>query len=239
MAGARRETKKEFWDRIEREGRREEAEAKRDELVAEGYYGRDVQARLVERFQPPDGTKTKAWPTPDSWDCGRVDAKKPPPDELEQFDQAVVWVQNNSDRPLEEAPTFRARLLLETAQKRPAEFLKILVKSTPRIGRRERNAVKARQENVIERREKERKRVQAAKRQSYREAAREREAQAFAACQADEARRQAEAKKREEEKRQQKEARKQAAAASKADGVENGVSTEGSDEWEPIQKPST
>src|SRR5687768_10950792 len=61
-----RETKAQFWQRVEREGRRAEAERGRAELLASGLTRREAQEELVERFQPLDGSRTRAWPTPDA-----------------------------------------------------------------------------------------------------------------------------------------------------------------------------
>jgi hypothetical protein len=69
---SRRETKKQFGQRIEREGRHAELERARAELLASGLTNRETQAELVNRFQPRDGTKTRAWETPDPWRQGRL-----------------------------------------------------------------------------------------------------------------------------------------------------------------------
>src|SRR5215831_7526997 len=55
----RRETKKAFDQRMEREGRQAEAEHVRAELLASGLTQRQAQVNLVERLQPLDGTKTR------------------------------------------------------------------------------------------------------------------------------------------------------------------------------------
>src|SRR5262249_34537254 len=68
----RRETKKQFDQRIEREGRQAEAERVRAKLLASGLTRREAQAELVERLQPQDGTNTRAWETPDPWEEGRL-----------------------------------------------------------------------------------------------------------------------------------------------------------------------
>src|SRR5262245_29229013 len=68
----RRETKKEFVERIEREGRREEVDRLRAKLLASGLTEREMQKELVERFQPLDGSETRVWPTPDPWANGRL-----------------------------------------------------------------------------------------------------------------------------------------------------------------------
>jgi hypothetical protein len=72
----RRETKKQFDQRIEREGRHAEVKRARAELLASGLTNRETQVELVNRFQPRDGTKTRAWETPDPWQQGRLFKKK-------------------------------------------------------------------------------------------------------------------------------------------------------------------
>ena len=71
-AHVRRETKREFADRIEREGRKAEAERVLAELLASGLSPREAQEELVQRLQPLDGSQTRAWPTPDPWVAGRL-----------------------------------------------------------------------------------------------------------------------------------------------------------------------
>jgi hypothetical protein len=72
----RRETKKEFAERIEREGRREEVDQLRAKLLPSGLSQREAQEELVAQFQPLDGTATRYWPTPDPWQAGRLFRKK-------------------------------------------------------------------------------------------------------------------------------------------------------------------
>ena len=72
----RRETKKEFDQRIDREGRRGEVERARAEMLESGLSQRETQAELVKRFQPREGTKTRAWETPDPWQKGRLFKRK-------------------------------------------------------------------------------------------------------------------------------------------------------------------
>jgi hypothetical protein len=79
----RRETKLQFLERIDREGRRAEVERLRAELLASGWSQRDAQAELVKRFQPSDGTSTRAWETPDPWENGRLFRTKAKEQELE------------------------------------------------------------------------------------------------------------------------------------------------------------
>jgi hypothetical protein len=148
----RLESKAEFWSRMDREGCRAEAEAAQAEMLAEGFTKRQVQDLLVQQFQPLDGTRTRAWPTPDSWACGRLDARRPPPAAEEQLELDVQWVHADRDRPPEEAPTTGARLLLETAQANPGEFLKLYLRSVPRIARRQRERLDERRDRVEQRR---------------------------------------------------------------------------------------
>ena len=68
----RRETKKQFDQRMELEGRQAEAERVRAELLGAGMTKRKTQVELVKRLQPLDGTKTRAWETPDPWEEGRL-----------------------------------------------------------------------------------------------------------------------------------------------------------------------
>jgi hypothetical protein len=72
----RQETKKQFAERVEREGRQAEAEALRAKLLSCGMSQRQVQEALVQRMQPLDGTKTRAWATPDPWNAGRLFCRK-------------------------------------------------------------------------------------------------------------------------------------------------------------------
>lgn len=76
------ETKEEFSRRIETEGRQEKIERERKKLLASGRSQREVQAKLVETFQPLDGTKTRAWETPDPWERGRLFQRKATEQEL-------------------------------------------------------------------------------------------------------------------------------------------------------------
>lgn len=71
-SGLPRETRAQFLDRVEREGRREKAERVLARLSASGLSRREAQQKLVERFQPVDGKKTQAWTTPDPWLNGRL-----------------------------------------------------------------------------------------------------------------------------------------------------------------------
>jgi protein-tyrosine-phosphatase len=72
----KRETKQEFEQRLRREGRLTEAKRLRAELLASGLTQRQAQMALVERLQPLDGTRTRAWQTPDPWEAGRLFKKK-------------------------------------------------------------------------------------------------------------------------------------------------------------------
>jgi hypothetical protein len=72
----RRETKGMFAARIEREGRQTEVEKARSELLASGLSNREVQRKLVVRFQSLEQMETRAWDTPDPWARGRLFHKK-------------------------------------------------------------------------------------------------------------------------------------------------------------------
>jgi hypothetical protein len=192
MATLRRESAKEFWARVEREGRLAQVETMRDTLLAGGCPKRLVQATLVEGYQPLEGSRVRAWPTPDSWACGRVDGKKPAPSKQGRLEKDVLWVHANLDRSVEEAPTNGARLLLKMAQERPNEFVRVYLKCVPSIDRRERERVEGRRQQVVRRREAKRKRIAAEKRAAYREAARQREEEERAAAEAEAQRREAE-----------------------------------------------
>jgi hypothetical protein len=231
MPNAKRESQKEFWARMEREERREEAEWYLEELLEPGpepgLTKREAQEYLVEEFQPLDGTKTRAWLTPDPWECGRLDGKKPPPDSKEQLELDIQWAHDNPGLSPDMAPTPGAKLLLKVAQERPADFLKLYVNSVPAIARRQEEELNDRQSKVHERRE-------AAKRQ---EAARQR------AIAEEEARRKQEAEKRENERlernRKQKQRRlerKQAAAPKPSTNGQrqNSAIPMGEDEWGTI-----
>src|SRR5262249_12825944 len=73
---APRETKKMFAERIVREGREVEVEAARNQLLEGGYSLREVHEKLVNTFQPLDGSQTRPWETPDPWEAGRLFRKK-------------------------------------------------------------------------------------------------------------------------------------------------------------------
>src|SRR5439155_27248578 len=78
----RRETKKDFAERIEREGRQAEVKRVRNELLASGLSQREIQEQLVYRFPPLDGSRTRPWETPDPWKAGRLFRKKEDQDNL-------------------------------------------------------------------------------------------------------------------------------------------------------------
>jgi hypothetical protein len=82
-----REKKHEFSLRIEREGRQAEAECLRTELLASGMSQRECQMAMVERLQPLDGRKTRAWETPDPWVAGRLFRSKEEQDRLQAMAQ--------------------------------------------------------------------------------------------------------------------------------------------------------
>jgi hypothetical protein len=69
----------------------------RARLVASGLSQRETQAELVERFQPLDGSTTRAWETPDPWQQGRLFKKK--------ADQQQVWERMACDQDEDEEET--------------------------------------------------------------------------------------------------------------------------------------
>jgi hypothetical protein len=77
-----RETKETFAERIQREGRRAEVEHARNELAAAEFSLREIHVKLVYRFQPLDGSRTRPWETPDPWEKGRLFRKKGDQDRL-------------------------------------------------------------------------------------------------------------------------------------------------------------
>jgi hypothetical protein len=81
-AHMRRETKGQFEERIEKEGRQEQAQRLRAELVAQGLLKREVQEKLVETLQPLAGGRTRAWHTPNPWNEGRFCRRKADQDRL-------------------------------------------------------------------------------------------------------------------------------------------------------------
>jgi len=170
MANARRESQGEFWSRVEREDG--VPEVVRSSLLASGLSKRGAQAELVARFQPADGSKTRAWPTPDSWDCGRKDARKPPPDRQEQLERDIQWVHDNLERNPEKAPTPGAQLILQMARERPSEFLRVYLKYVPHMAKRQREQLEARRNRVAKKRDAVRRRRNADKRAAHREEAR-------------------------------------------------------------------
>jgi hypothetical protein len=125
VATAKRETKQQFWSRVESEGRLEVTEALRVELANSGMSKREIQAMLVARFQPLDGTETRAWPTPNSWENGRQYWRNPPRNADDQLAVDLLWVYNNyGKQSSDDAPTPGARMLMDIAQKRPGDFFK-------------------------------------------------------------------------------------------------------------------
>src|SRR6266704_2473531 len=123
----RRETKKAFAERIEREGRQAEAERVRAELMTSGLPERDVQEQLVARLQPLDGSETRVWPTPDPWAAGRLFRSKKDQEELQSLasdededDEAV----NDAERRIQCAQWRREERCALMAARRRALVLK-------------------------------------------------------------------------------------------------------------------
>ena len=132
----------------------------------------------MRSFQPLDGSKTVAWETPDPWECGRLDAKKPPPDSEEQGFDSDCALGPREPPPASDLKhsTHGSRLLLEIAQlRRPSEFMKIYLKSLPPSAKRERLRVKTRRKAVIARQDAARRAAnKQTRRAEYRQAAAER-----------------------------------------------------------------
>jgi hypothetical protein len=124
MGEGRRESEKEFWSRVEREGRLELAESTWAELLASGLLKRKAREELVERFQPLDGSRTRAWTTPDSWQCGRQQGRKPPLSLDEEKDKAIIWAYKHFKTDPSEAPTDEQKFWLMVAKKDPESFYK-------------------------------------------------------------------------------------------------------------------
>jgi hypothetical protein len=116
----RRETKGDFERRIEREGRQAEAERVRAELLASGLSHRDAQEELVHRLQPLDGSQTRAWPTPDPWEAGRLFLKKADQERL--LADAREEDEDEDDGFIDDAAG-SARWRVECAERRRAERL--------------------------------------------------------------------------------------------------------------------
>jgi len=132
----KRETKKQFDQRIEREGRQVEAERVRSKLLASGLTRRVAQVKLVERFQPLDGSMTRAWQTPDPWQSGRLFRNKADQDEslnivkraededydekLDEVKNRIFWAELRRDeRQALAAARRRAHALKMEKKKRP------------------------------------------------------------------------------------------------------------------------
>jgi hypothetical protein len=131
----RRETKEQFEQRVEHEGRQAEAERLRAELLAEGLTQRQAQVELVQRLQPLDGSATRAWETPDPWEAGRLFRRKADQDALlararryddEEEDDEDQDVDEGLWR-LECARRRRAERLALAAARRRAQALKAAV----------------------------------------------------------------------------------------------------------------
>lgn len=128
--GMRRERKHEFEARVEREGRREEAERLRAELVATGMSQREIQEKLVARLQPLDGTRTRAWSTPDPWEAGRLFRTK------KAQEQALALADDDDDTDVEAE---EAQMRIQCAKWRQEE------RQALRAARRRAHELKAKQ----------------------------------------------------------------------------------------------
>jgi hypothetical protein len=146
MADVKRETRKLFWSRILREGRCDQAETVQAELLAAGLSRRETQKKLVDRFQPLDGTPTRAWTTPDSWRCGRKQLRKPPPTSDEERDEDIVWAYRHFKSDPLDAPTDTKSFWLRIAQKDPEAYYKGYV--VPAQDRQERRCLEQPESDV-------------------------------------------------------------------------------------------
>src|SRR5262245_23821179 len=133
MAALRRESKNQFWQRIKKERRLAEVRAAESELLRRGLTRRQVQERLVALFQPVDGTPTRAWPTPDSWQCGR---RKLSPTERYENDLHWAYTHLGHVKP-EDAPSSQKGSLLRLAEEKPADFHRRYHRALPNITRRQ------------------------------------------------------------------------------------------------------
>lgn len=120
MAKVNRETKQVFWDRMDREGRRAEAEKAAAKLSATGLSKREVQEKVVGEFQPLDGTETRAWPTPNAWKCGRKPLPPRSPEERRDLD--IIWAAEHFRTNPDSAPSDGKAFWLKAAQKDPDLF---------------------------------------------------------------------------------------------------------------------
>jgi hypothetical protein len=133
MAKVIRESKNQFWQRINQEGREPEARAAEAELLRQGFSRRHVQKVLVSQFQPVDGRSTSAWQTPNSWECGR---RKLSP--AERYENDLEWAHKHIGRVRpEDAPTAQKRSLLLLAEKNLSDFHRRYHKALPNITRRQ------------------------------------------------------------------------------------------------------
>jgi len=148
MDKARRESKRDFWARMEREGRTEEARAAESEMLAKGMYCSSMQVQLVRNFQPLDGSATRAWTTPNSWEHGRQYWKKPGPSTNALFLDGLVWASGNAGRDPCEAPTAVAKMLAELGQTKPQALANIFVKHMKEIRSMEEARLRDKQRKV-------------------------------------------------------------------------------------------
>jgi hypothetical protein len=144
---------------MEQEGRLAQAQAAEAELLDRGLTRRQVQEKLVDQFQPANGTLTRCWKTPDSWKNGRKCFRRPSLSPKERHEEDLLWVNNHLGRVKpEDAPDPQKRAVLVFAEQRPAEFIRAYEKALPGITRRqkEREAErKQRREEAERRREQE------------------------------------------------------------------------------------
>jgi hypothetical protein len=115
LADVPRETRAIFWARVDREGRKPQAEQMQEKLLASGKTRRQTQKELVEQFQPLDGTETRPWETPDPWEAGRLFRSK-------EVQEQILADNDEDDDGMYESPAQKAASWrLECARWRSAE----------------------------------------------------------------------------------------------------------------------
>jgi hypothetical protein len=120
----RRETREQFAQRVEQEGRQAEAERLRAELLEAGMTHREVQVELVKRLQPLDGTPSRAWETPDPWDAGRLFRRKEDEHRLLNLEKQSQHQDDDYDDDDDDQPVYSEELnRLDWARRRRAERL--------------------------------------------------------------------------------------------------------------------
>jgi hypothetical protein len=121
-----RETLSATDERLKREGRMEQAHAFKAELMAKGMIAQVAQQRMVEAFQPLDGTQAKSWAPPSQGGKkAAIEADKKAGDRVGNkridFSRMVMWA-------FRKLPGGGRRALKDYAQKSPDRFIEEFVK---------------------------------------------------------------------------------------------------------------